>query len=181
MSIQIDVHPVSNRAYEEPDAPFDAVSATANAGGFMQLACVAGHFGWNAADITRLAKMVNARNEVGVAPGTKPLLFIVSKTKATSSTDAVALMQDLLNACRENSVKVLHFTHYRMLLSDRPLGEIVSLMAFVFAYDEPTTLEKIIWDIDELYAAKLSVEMQKIGIAIQAPIADSGRMPASKT
>jgi len=168
LKIHVDIHPVKvsghdlcmgmRTGYEPPHGSIDAVSATANISGFTQLTAIAGHYGWKAADITRIARMANERKEIGVARGTEPLLIVVPQTKAAFGADALSIMKDLLAACRESAVQTLHFTHYGMLLTERPLSEMKALLAFLATYDEDTSLQTIIWDVDDRYAADVERE-----------------------
>ena len=124
-TMKIELNPVSvspdeiqmgMRMHFEPvELPADALSVTANIGGFTTLTAVAGHYHWPAKEVTQAAQECNARNEIAVLKKFRPLLLLVPHTQ--DGSHAERLMQDLLDACVSCSVKTLHFTHYGMLLN----------------------------------------------------------------
>jgi len=137
----------------------DALSVTANTGGFTTLTAVARYYHWPAKEVTQAAKECNARNEIAVLKKFRPLLLLVPHTQDGSR--AAGLMQDLLDACASCFVKTLHFTHYGMLLSREPLQEMEIIFKFLKKHKNESLPQTLVWDIDDRYLADLEVLHQR--------------------
>lgn len=124
----------------------DAISATANAGGFTPLTSIARAYEWQQETIQEASNQCNEKGEVAILNILQPTLFLVPKTRGQSNT--LFYVTDLLKAINHMKVKTLHFTHYGFIQDKLPSEEIEKILEVVMNPLTHSTLKQVIWDID---------------------------------
>jgi hypothetical protein len=168
--MQIIFRPIEHRFYDPNKeievqsvsiTDIDAVSATANIGGFVPLRSIAYEYGWDTKILKVAVKECNERGEVVILNQLKPTLFLVPKNKDKSNT--LFYITDLLNAMNHLDIKTVRFTHHFFLFGNLREDEIPTILEVMLNPLTKSTLKKVIWDIDtrqELQMTKLYLDIK---------------------
>lgn len=128
----------------------DAISATANSGGFTPLTAIARRYGWGDVGgrdlIEQSSRECNQIGEVAVINDVKPKLLLVPKTKGKA--EVAFLIDDLITAANAISVDVLNFTHYGFVQNKLPKEEVNSILRVMLSPQTKSTIRVVVWDID---------------------------------
>jgi hypothetical protein len=136
----------------------DAISATANDSGFTPLTAMARHYNWNKDIIVKACEQCNNKGEIAIIQQLSPTVLLVPKTSGQNQENSLAA--DLANACSAISAQKLRFTHYGFILNKLPADEIESIL--VELKNTETTLEDVIWDIEEIHKIEMESIIDKV-------------------
>ena len=128
----------------------DAISATANAGGFTPLTAIARTYGWEREHLEMASAECNQRQEVAVVSTRTPCLLLVPKTRGDSGwlPNVDRLLIDLLVAAKHLRLGSLHFTHFGFLQGRPPEIEMRRILEILLSPLHTSTLNVMYWDID---------------------------------
>ena len=140
----------------------DAVSATANTGGFTPLTAIARYFGWDRDLINAASSKCNSVGEIAIIQEVNPNLLLVPKTDGKN--EETFFINDLINAVNAMKIEVLSFTHFGFIQNKLPTIEIRSILEVLLDKKIKSSLRVLIWDID----LRHQVEMIKIYKEIQS-------------
>ena len=139
----------------------DAVSATANTGGFTPLMAIARYFRWDRDLINAASSRCNSVGEIAIIQDVNPSLLLVPKTEGKN--DETFFIADLINAANAINAEILSFTHFGFIQNKLPSVEIRSILEVLLDKTLKTTLRVLIWDIDlrhQTEMVKLYKELQ---------------------
>lgn len=156
--IQITVRPIDQVSLPKV-IQADGVSLTANATGFTPLASVASAYGWRGQDLIAPCDECNRRQEICVLSHFKPQAFLVPRTRGRAQDDF--LISDLVDACEQQAISRLHFTHYFFILDEFPEREINIILEHL-RKRHVTALQEIIFDIDSKFDATFRSNLHSI-------------------
>ena len=142
------------------DIKYDAISATANTGGFTPLTSIARYYRWDSKIINKASKQCNDRKEIAVLNNLSPMLLMVPQTRGQNNDSF--LISDLLNACSATKTKILRFTHYCFIQNRIPEKEIEIILNYIKDKSEQSGLDTIIWDIDSRHKNQLAEIYKKV-------------------
>ena len=124
----------------------DAVSATANTGGFTPLTAIARFFDWDRNVINAASLQCNSVGQIAVIKDVNPLLLLVPKTDGRH--DETFFIKDLIAAANTTHTEVLSFTHFGFIQNKLPELEIRSILGVLMNPDLKTLIRVLVWDID---------------------------------
>jgi hypothetical protein len=153
---QPDETELGHKIWHRESLLLDAVSATANTGGFTPLTAIARFFDWDRDLINAASSQCNAVGQIAVIKEVNPLLLLVPKTDGRK--DETFLINDLIAAANATSTEVLSFTHFGFIQNKLPELEIRSILGVLMNPDLKTTIRVLVWDID----LRHRVEMMRI-------------------
>ena len=128
------------------EVQFDAISATANAGGFTPLTSIARHYRWDSKLINAASKMCNNNKEIAILNEISPILLLVPQTKGV--IDGAFLISDLFKACSAAKVETLRFTHFCFTQGRLPEKEIEEILRYIKDNCSSNGPDLVVWDID---------------------------------
>jgi hypothetical protein len=175
--VEIIFRPIEHRFYDPNKelevqtvsiSDIDAVSATANMGGFVPLRLIAYEYGWDTEILKVAVKECNERGEVVILNQLKPTLFLVPKTKDKSNT--LFYITDLLNAMNYLEIKTVSFTHHCFIFGNLRGDEISTMLEVMLNPLTKSTLKKVIWDID----TRQELQMTKLYLDVKSRLRISG-------
>ena len=124
----------------------DAISATANIGGFTPLTAIARRYEWNRDMITAASNECNERKEIAIVRNLNPTLLLVPATQGKGDTSF--LITDLINAANTIGSDVLNFTHYGFVQNKLPEAEINLILDMILDPYLKSSIRVVVWDID---------------------------------
>jgi hypothetical protein len=124
----------------------DAISATANSGGFTPLTAIARRYDWDRDLVDQASTECNRVGEIAVINDVKPKLLLVPKTKGKA--EVTFLIDDLIAAANAIKVDVLNFTHFGFVQNKLPKEEVNSILRVMMSPQTKSTIRVVVWDID---------------------------------
>jgi hypothetical protein len=89
----------------------------------------------------------------------KPQAFLVPRTRGGAQDDF--LISDLVDACEQQAISKLHFTHYFFIVDEFPEREIGIILEHL-RKRHVTALQEIIFDIDSKFDATFRSHLHSI-------------------
>lgn len=126
----------------------DAISATANMGGFTVLNAIKMRFGWDTDMLKKASSACNERDEIAVLSELTPKLLLVPRTRIDDPSRSQFYIDDLFAAVDAVGVKRLQFTHYSFMDHLGFEGEVEVVLRQIFSDDVDTTLEQLVFEAD---------------------------------